>query len=117
MNKKCPKCGAALKSHLPDDHWQWECETGFYLPSRTLIESLDCLRRQLAAERAAREKAEAERDEVRAACAEWASAIARLRRLEAAVEDDGLAKSMGRGHWLVDAYRAALREAAKEASQ
>jgi len=66
---------------------------------------------------AAREKAEAERDEARAACAEWASAIARLRRLEAAVEDDGLAKSMGRGHWLVDAYRAALREAAKEASQ
>jgi len=42
MEEKCQTCGAELQSYLRDDHWTWECGSGFYLPSRTFIQSLEC---------------------------------------------------------------------------
>jgi len=46
-NNKCEKCGAELQSFLKDDHWTWVCGSGFYLPSRTFVQSLECKDRQL----------------------------------------------------------------------
>jgi len=51
MDERCQHCGAELESYIRCDHWEWTCGSAFYLPSRTFIQSKECLKLQKASSR------------------------------------------------------------------
>lgn len=77
----CSKCGAEVKGrlkHYPE--WlMYECGSGQHDDGRELDESKQCLRNQLTAALAAKERAERERDEYRVALEEIKDPIAFMR--------------------------------------